>query len=212
MSLRDKLLSETRQEREARERQEAEERSHSVLHKMVEAMRSLCHLVANDFLGEYEKERLATIRPLTMKVENPALKGVFFPYLAIVARSVEITLKPVGPVLRHPVPRGPVERVVDLRTPVGRRGNPDAQLEDRHRWPTTSFSASGPRRLRKRTSRKPSRNFSASSPFPLRGLESFRQPVRFFLDPFSLSKERVRERSRDRPLDAWLEVPMAQWN
>jgi hypothetical protein len=102
MSLRDKLLNETRQERDARERQEAEERSHSVLHKMVEAMRSLCHLVANDFLGEYEKERLATIRPLTMKVENPALKGVFFPYLAIVARSVEITLKPVGPVFGIP--------------------------------------------------------------------------------------------------------------
>ena len=62
MSLRDKLLNETHHEREARERQEAEERSHSVVHKMVEAMRSLCHLVANDFLGEYEKERLATIR------------------------------------------------------------------------------------------------------------------------------------------------------
>lgn len=26
-------------------------------------------LLATDFLGEYEKERLATIRPLTMKVE-----------------------------------------------------------------------------------------------------------------------------------------------
>jgi hypothetical protein len=76
MSLRDKLLSETRQEREARERQEAEERSQGVLHKMVEAIRSLCHLVANDFLGEYE-ERLARVRPLTMKMENPALKGVF---------------------------------------------------------------------------------------------------------------------------------------
>jgi hypothetical protein len=97
MSLRDKLLDETRHERETRERQEAEERSHGVLHKMVEAMRSLCHLVANDFLGEYEKERLATIRPFTMKMDNPALKGVFFPYLAIVARSVEVTLKPFGP-------------------------------------------------------------------------------------------------------------------
>jgi hypothetical protein len=97
MSLRDKLLNETYHEREARERQEAEERSHSVVHKMVEAMRSLCHLVANDFLGEYEKERLATIRPFTMKVDNPALKGVFFPYLTIVARSVEVTLKPFGP-------------------------------------------------------------------------------------------------------------------
>ncbi len=102
MSLRDKLLSETRQDREARERQEAEERSQGVLHKMVEAMRSLCHLVANDFLGEYEKERLATVRPLTMKMENPALKGVFFPYLAVVARSVEVTLKPVGPVFGIP--------------------------------------------------------------------------------------------------------------
>ncbi|MGH7915351.1 MAG: hypothetical protein ACREPW_12000 [Candidatus Binataceae bacterium] len=60
-------------------------------------MRSLCHLVANDFLGEYEKERLATIRPLTMKMDNPALKGVFFPCLTIVARSVEVALKPVGP-------------------------------------------------------------------------------------------------------------------
>jgi hypothetical protein len=102
MSLKDKLLSETRQEREMRERQEAEERSHGVLHRMVEAMRSLCHLVANDFLGEYERERLATVRPLTMKMENPALKGVFFPYLAIVARSVEVTLKPVGPVFGVP--------------------------------------------------------------------------------------------------------------
>jgi hypothetical protein len=97
MSLRDKLLNETRQERDTRERQEAEERSHGLLHQMVEAMRSLCHLVANDFLGEYEKERLATIRPFTMKMENPALKGVFFPYLTIVARKVEVTLKPVGP-------------------------------------------------------------------------------------------------------------------
>jgi hypothetical protein len=97
MSLRDKLLSETRQERETRERLEADERSHSVLHKMVEAMRSLSHLVANDFLGEYEKERLATVRPLTMKMENPALKGVFFPYVAIIARGVEVTVKPVGP-------------------------------------------------------------------------------------------------------------------
>jgi hypothetical protein len=97
MSLRDKLLDETRHEREARERQEAEERSQSALHKMVEAMRSLCHLVANDFLGEYEKERLATVRPFTMKMEDPALKGVFFPYLSIVARSVEVTLKPSGP-------------------------------------------------------------------------------------------------------------------
>lgn len=97
MSLRDKLLDETRHEREERERREAEERSHGILHKMVEAMRSLCHLVANDFLGEYERERLATIRPLTMKMENPALKSVFFPYLAIVARSVEVTLKPFGP-------------------------------------------------------------------------------------------------------------------
>jgi hypothetical protein len=97
MSLRDKLLNETHHEREARERREAEERSHSVVHKMVEAMQSLCHLVANDFLGEYEKERLATIRPFTMKVDNPALKGVFFPYLTIVARSVEVTLKPFGP-------------------------------------------------------------------------------------------------------------------
>jgi hypothetical protein len=97
MSLRDKLLSETRQEREARERQEAEERSQGVLHKMVEAIRSLCHLVANDFLGEYEKERLARVRPLTMKMENPALKGVFFPYLMIGARGVEVTLKPIGP-------------------------------------------------------------------------------------------------------------------
>ena len=97
MSLRDKLLNETRQERDTRERQEAEERSHGLLHRMVEAMRSLCHLVANDFLGEYEKERLATIRPFTMKMENPALKGVFFPYLTIVARKVEVTLKPVGP-------------------------------------------------------------------------------------------------------------------
>jgi hypothetical protein len=97
MSLRDKLLNETRHEREERERQEAEERSHSVLHKMVEAMRSLCHLVANDFLGEYEKERLATIRPFTMKIDAPALKSVFFPYLTIVARGVEVTLKPFGP-------------------------------------------------------------------------------------------------------------------
>ncbi|HVA39469.1 MAG TPA: hypothetical protein VNF49_02300 [Candidatus Binataceae bacterium] len=97
MSLRDKLLNETRQDRDTRERQEAEQRSHSVVHKMVEAMQSICRLVANDFLGEYERERLATIRPLTMKMENPALKGVFFPYLAIVARSVEVTLKPVGP-------------------------------------------------------------------------------------------------------------------
>jgi len=102
MSLKDKLLSETRQEREMRERREAEERSQGVLHRMVEAMRSLCHLVANDFLGEYERERLATVRPLTMKMENPALKGVFFPYLAIVARSVEVTLKPVGPVFGIP--------------------------------------------------------------------------------------------------------------
>jgi hypothetical protein len=102
MSLKDKLLSETRQDREARERQEAEERSHGALHKMVEAMRALCHLVANDFLGEYEKERLATVRPFTMKMENPALKGVFFPYITIVARSVEVTLKPVGPVFGIP--------------------------------------------------------------------------------------------------------------
>jgi len=104
MSLKDKLLSETRQEREMRERQEAEERSHGVLHRMVEAMRPLCHLVANDFLGEYERKRLATVRPLTMKTENPALKGVFFPYLAIVARSVEVTLKPVGSVFGIPLP------------------------------------------------------------------------------------------------------------
>jgi hypothetical protein len=102
MSLRDKLLNETRQERETRERQAVEERSQGTLHKLVEAMRSLCHLVANDFLGEYEKERLATIRPLTMKMDNPALKGVFFPYLAIGARSVEATLKPVGPVFGIP--------------------------------------------------------------------------------------------------------------
>lgn len=98
MSLKDKLLSETHQEREARERAEAEKRSHSVVHKMVEGMQALCHIVANDFLGEYEKARLATIRPFTMKVENAALKGVFFPYLTIVARGVEVTLKPFGPV------------------------------------------------------------------------------------------------------------------
>jgi hypothetical protein len=97
MSLRDKLLNETRHERAAREHQEAEQRSHSIVHKMVEAMQSLCHLVANDFLGEYEKERLATVRPFTMKMEDPALKGVFFPYLTIVARGVEVTLKPFGP-------------------------------------------------------------------------------------------------------------------
>jgi hypothetical protein len=102
MSLRDKLLNETRHEREARERQEAEERSRSVLHKMVEAMGSLCHLVANDFLGEYEKERLATIRPFTMKLDDPALKGVFFPYLTIIARNVEVTLKPFGPAFGIP--------------------------------------------------------------------------------------------------------------
>ncbi|HEY2525591.1 MAG TPA: hypothetical protein VGI29_11075 [Candidatus Binataceae bacterium] len=102
MSLRDKLISETRQERETRERQEANERSHSAVHQMAEAMRALCHLVANEFLGEYEKERLATLRPSTMKMENPALKGVFFPYLTIVARGVEVTLKPVGPVFGIP--------------------------------------------------------------------------------------------------------------
>ena len=102
MSLRDKLLNETRQDRDALERQEAEQRSRSVVHKMVEAMQALCRLVSNDFLGQYEKERLATIRPFTMKVENPALKGVFFPYLTIVARSVEVTLKPFGPVFGIP--------------------------------------------------------------------------------------------------------------
>ncbi|HVB82408.1 MAG TPA: hypothetical protein VNE82_20970 [Candidatus Binataceae bacterium] len=102
MSLRDKLLNETRQDRDTRDRQETEQRSHSVVHRMVEAMQSLCHLVANDFLGQYEKERLATVRPFTMKMENPALKGVFFPYLTIVARSVEITLKPFGPVFGVP--------------------------------------------------------------------------------------------------------------
>jgi hypothetical protein len=102
MSLKDKLLRETHLERKAREIQEAEQRSHDVLHKMVEAMRALCHLVANDFLGEYEKERLATIRPFTMKMENPALKSVHFPYLAIHARSVEVSLKPVGPVFGIP--------------------------------------------------------------------------------------------------------------
>jgi hypothetical protein len=102
MSLRDKLLNETRQDRDVRERQEAEQRSHSVVHKMVEAMQALCRLVSNDFLGQYEKERLATVRPFTMKMENPALKGVFFPYLTIVARSVEVTLKPFGPVFGVP--------------------------------------------------------------------------------------------------------------
>jgi hypothetical protein len=102
MSLRDKLINETRLERETRERQEARERSQSAVHQMAEAMRALCHLVAHDFLGEYEKERLATLRPSTMKVENPALKGVFFPYLTIVARGVEVTLKPVGPVFGIP--------------------------------------------------------------------------------------------------------------
>ena len=102
MSLRDKLISETRQEHEARERHEAHERSQSVVHQMAEAMRALCHLVANEFLGEYEKERLAVLRPSTMKMENPALKGVFFTYLTIVARGVEVTLKPVGPVFGIP--------------------------------------------------------------------------------------------------------------
>ena len=132
MSLRDKLLSETRQERETRERLEADERSHSVLHKMVEAMRSLSHLVANDFLGEYEKERLATVRPLTMKMENPALKGVFFPYVAIIARGVEVTVKPVGPGVRHSLSRGSVKRVGELRALVGRRRDAGAQLENRY--------------------------------------------------------------------------------
>lgn len=102
MSLRDKLLNETHQDRDARERQEAEQRSHSVVHKMVEAMQTLCRLVSNDFLGQYEKERLATVRPFTMKMENPALKGVFFPYLTIVARNVEVTLKPFGPAFGIP--------------------------------------------------------------------------------------------------------------
>ncbi len=102
MSLKDKLLSETHQERQALERQETERRAQDVLHKMVEAMQTLCRLVAADFLGEYEKERLATLRPLTMKVENPALKGVFFPYLTIVARNVEVTLKPIGPIFGVP--------------------------------------------------------------------------------------------------------------
>jgi hypothetical protein len=109
MSLRDKLLNETRQDRDALERQEAEQRSRSVVHKMVEAMQALSHLVANDFLGQYEKERLATIQPLQMKMENPALKGVFFPYLAIVARKVEVTRSafrfvPISPTNRQPTP------------------------------------------------------------------------------------------------------------
>lgn len=102
MGLKDKLLSETQQEREARESQQAAQRREDGVHRMAEAMQALCRLVAADFLGEYEKERLATIRPLTMKLENPALKGVFFPYLMVVARSLEVTLKPVGPVFGIP--------------------------------------------------------------------------------------------------------------
>ena len=98
MGLKDKLINQSQQEREARARQEAEERARGVVHKLVEAMQALCHIVANDFLGEYERERLATVRPLTMKLENPVLKGVFFPFLTIFARNVEVTLKPVGPV------------------------------------------------------------------------------------------------------------------
>ena len=59
-------------------------------------------MVANEFLAEYEQERLAIIRPLTTKLESGALKSIFFPYLAISMRNTEITLKPIGPVFGSP--------------------------------------------------------------------------------------------------------------
>jgi hypothetical protein len=102
MSLKDKLLQETQDQRSARDQRDAEQRAQDNIPKLRDAIQGLCTLVSHEFLLEYERERLATIRPLTTKLENGALKSIFFPYLLISMRDTEITLKPIGPVFGSP--------------------------------------------------------------------------------------------------------------
>jgi hypothetical protein len=102
MSLKDKLLRETEDERDARNQKESKERAQDNIPKLRDAIHGVCTLVATDYLAEYERERLVTIHPLTTKLESGALKSIFFPYLVISMRNKEITLKPIGPVFGSP--------------------------------------------------------------------------------------------------------------